>query len=150
MKYRWGKGKRTINQLPTGEKIEHLKVGGRTSAFVPSLQKKTAPVAQAMAKENSNSSPKDDFQSKVGGKAKRKREMSSKTGETDPVVTKDNKASPTNRGKRTKVQEGDSIREPPAPKSSPDQSHTAKVMKSGMEHGDSSVRRSTRLRKKPN
>ena len=43
MKYRWGKGKEG-NQLPTGEKITFLTVGGRTSAVVPSRQKKTGAV----------------------------------------------------------------------------------------------------------
>ncbi|CAK4031555.1 related to formamidopyrimidine-DNA glycosylase [Lecanosticta acicola] len=42
MKYRWGKGKKDSNVLPNGEKIVHLKVGGRTSAIVPSVQKKTS------------------------------------------------------------------------------------------------------------
>ena len=45
MKYRWDKGKKDANILPNGEKIVHLKVGGRTSAVVPSVQKKTAAVA---------------------------------------------------------------------------------------------------------
>ncbi|KAL1306935.1 hypothetical protein AAFC00_005576 [Neodothiora populina] len=46
MKYRWDKGKKgEVNKLPNGEKIVHLKVGGRTSAIVPSVQKKTAAVA---------------------------------------------------------------------------------------------------------
>lgn len=45
MKYRWDKGKKDANVLPNGEKIVHLKVGGRTSAVVPSRQKKTAAVA---------------------------------------------------------------------------------------------------------
>ena len=45
MKYRWDKGKKDSNVLPNGEKIVHLKVGGRTSAIVPSVQKKTASVA---------------------------------------------------------------------------------------------------------
>lgn len=45
MKYRWDKGKKASNVLPNGEKIVHLTVGGRTSAVVPSRQKKTAAVA---------------------------------------------------------------------------------------------------------
>lgn len=45
MKHRWDKGKKGGSRLPTGEKIEHLSVGGRTSAVVPSLQKKTGAVA---------------------------------------------------------------------------------------------------------
>ena len=45
MRYRWDKGKKDANVLPNGEKIVHLKVGGRTSAIVPSRQKKTAAVA---------------------------------------------------------------------------------------------------------
>ncbi|USW46685.1 Putative ribosomal protein S13-like, H2TH [Septoria linicola] len=45
MKYRWDKGKKgNVNKLPSGNKIEHITVGGRTSAFVPAVQKKTAAV----------------------------------------------------------------------------------------------------------
>jgi formamidopyrimidine-DNA glycosylase len=45
MKHRWGKGKKDGGKLPNGAKITFLKVGGRTSAVVPSVQKKTAAVA---------------------------------------------------------------------------------------------------------
>lgn len=45
MKHRWGKGKKDKDRLPNGDKIVFLKVGGRTSAVVPSVQKKTAAVA---------------------------------------------------------------------------------------------------------
>ncbi|KAK4507719.1 hypothetical protein PRZ48_001454 [Zasmidium cellare] len=45
MKYRWDKGKKDSNVLPNGDKIVHLTVGGRTSAIVPNVQKKTAAVA---------------------------------------------------------------------------------------------------------
>ena len=45
-KHRWGKGKKdSKNQLPNGEQIKFIKVGGRTSAVIPSVQKKTGPVA---------------------------------------------------------------------------------------------------------
>ncbi|KAI4238829.1 MAG: hypothetical protein LQ349_000833 [Xanthoria aureola] len=45
-KHRWGKGKKDAPQrLPNGEKIKFLTVGGRTSAIVPSVQKKTGEVA---------------------------------------------------------------------------------------------------------
>lgn len=54
MLHRWGKGRRQENRLPTGESIDFVKVGSRTSAFVPSLQKlvgepakKRAPKAKA-------------------------------------------------------------------------------------------------------
>lgn len=46
-KHRWGKGKK--NQpaaLPNGDKITFLTVGGRTSAVVPAVQKKTGAVAK--------------------------------------------------------------------------------------------------------
>lgn len=41
-KHRWNKGKKgqEVNVLPNGEKIVHVTVGGRTSAIVPSVQKK--------------------------------------------------------------------------------------------------------------
>ncbi|KAF8459004.1 hypothetical protein BGX38DRAFT_1151023 [Terfezia claveryi] len=38
--HRWGKGKKNGGKHPNGHKIEFLTVGGRTSAFVPALQKK--------------------------------------------------------------------------------------------------------------
>ncbi|KAG9788825.1 hypothetical protein KCU88_g1742, partial [Aureobasidium melanogenum] len=49
-RHRWGKGKKnSSNAMPNGEKIAFLTVGGRTSAVVPSVQKKTGPVAKEMS-----------------------------------------------------------------------------------------------------
>lgn len=43
--HRWGKGKKdAAMELPSGEAIKFLTVGGRTSCIVPSLQKKTGHV----------------------------------------------------------------------------------------------------------
>ncbi|KAJ9607490.1 hypothetical protein H2200_007568 [Cladophialophora chaetospira] len=48
-KHRWQKGKKNASgALPNGQKIAFLTVGGRTSAVVPSVQKKTGPVAKDM------------------------------------------------------------------------------------------------------
>lgn len=45
-KHRWGKGKKDDpKKLPNGASIKHITVGGRTSAIVPSVQKKTGPTA---------------------------------------------------------------------------------------------------------
>jgi formamidopyrimidine-DNA glycosylase len=64
VKYRWGKGKgKKENQLPTGEKITFLTVGGRTSAVVPSVQKKTGPVAQDVEE------PEDEAAADIKGDA---------------------------------------------------------------------------------
>lgn len=52
-KHRWGKGKKDQKkELPNGEKIVHITVGGRTSAVVPSVQKKTGPVAGDIKSED--------------------------------------------------------------------------------------------------
>ncbi|EXJ77660.1 formamidopyrimidine-DNA glycosylase [Capronia epimyces CBS 606.96] len=49
-RHRWGKGKKNnSNTMPNGEKIEFLTIGGRTSAVVPSIQKKTGPVVKEMS-----------------------------------------------------------------------------------------------------
>lgn len=46
MIHRWGKGKKSNdNKLPSGEQIEYLTVGGRTSAYVRNLQRKVGPVS---------------------------------------------------------------------------------------------------------
>ncbi len=45
-KHRWGKGKKDDpKKLPNGASIKHITVGGRTSAIVPNVQKKTGPIA---------------------------------------------------------------------------------------------------------
>ena len=41
MHYRWNKGKSNTAKLPNGDKIVFVDVGGRTSAVVPAVQKKT-------------------------------------------------------------------------------------------------------------
>ena len=43
---------RKSGKLPSGEKIVLLKVGGRTSAVVPSLQSKTGAVASEITEKN--------------------------------------------------------------------------------------------------
>jgi len=46
-KHRWSKGKKNQSSaLPNGNKIVFITVGGRTSAVVPAVQKKTGPVAK--------------------------------------------------------------------------------------------------------
>lgn len=52
-KHRWSKGKKnTPSVLPNGEKITFVTVGGRTSAVVPSVQKKTGPVSKEIKDED--------------------------------------------------------------------------------------------------
>lgn len=54
-KHRWGKGKKNQpSVLPNGERITFLTVGGRTSAVVPSVQKKTGEVAEDVGSEDAN------------------------------------------------------------------------------------------------
>ena len=45
VKHRWSKSKKGSSKLPNGDKIVFLTVGGRTSAVVPNVQKKTGPVS---------------------------------------------------------------------------------------------------------
>jgi formamidopyrimidine-DNA glycosylase len=93
-KYRWGKGKKDAsNILPNGHKIAFLTVGGRTSAVVPALQKKTGPVAKEMDEAVDDEKPK---------KASKKRKVEVEDEEEDaedlkPIPkpkTKKNKADP--------------------------------------------------------
>lgn len=70
MKHRWGKGKKEGSKLPTGEKITFLKVGGRTSAIVPSVQKKTAAVAGDVSAEAETDDAEEDTKPKKDNKRK--------------------------------------------------------------------------------
>ena len=61
-KHRWGKGKKdSKNQLPNGAKIVFMTVGGRTSAVVPSVQKKTGKVAGDVKTEDKDESDGDEM-----------------------------------------------------------------------------------------
>ena len=80
-KHRWGKGKKdAVNKLPGGERIVFLTVGGRTSAVVPSLQRKTGPVAgdvkgaDADAEEGKGDGDGAGKKKKAAGGRKRKAE----------------------------------------------------------------------------
>ncbi|KAL2132096.1 hypothetical protein VTI74DRAFT_4219 [Chaetomium olivicolor] len=50
--YRWGKGsKGAVGHLPSGEKLAFLTVGGRTSCYVPELQKKSGRIVPGVKEE---------------------------------------------------------------------------------------------------
>lgn len=50
--HRWGKGTKTASShLPNGQKLAFLTVGGRTSCFAPSVQKKTGRLVRGVKEE---------------------------------------------------------------------------------------------------
>lgn len=74
-KHRWGKGKKDDpKKLPNGASIKHITVGGRTSAIVPSVQKKTGPVAgdleESGAEDGEDGEEDGDGDEEVKAKAK--------------------------------------------------------------------------------
>ncbi|KAL8799439.1 MAG: hypothetical protein Q9182_005883 [Xanthomendoza sp. 2 TL-2023] len=76
-KHRWAKGKKDAPQrLPNGEKIKFVTVGGRTSAIIPSVQKKTGEVAADVkgqdSDENENEDEDEDEDERKPNPAKRK------------------------------------------------------------------------------
>jgi len=81
-KHRWGKGKKGgSNTLPSGEKIAFLTVGGRTSAVVPSVQKKTGPVAKEMSE--AEVPDEDEKPAKSKGKKRKAAEEDGDEGEEE-------------------------------------------------------------------
>ena len=109
-KHRWSKGKKSAScVLPSGEKITFLTVGGRTSAVVPSVQKKTGPVAKDINNADVGNAP---------SKPKRKRastikeESQSEASEED---TKPQKTGPKRQNKKTiKTEDEDETKIKPA------------------------------------
>ncbi|KAI9840044.1 MAG: hypothetical protein M1819_000236 [Sarea resinae] len=116
MKHRWGKGKKDKDRLPNGEKIVFLKVGGRTSAVVPSVQKKTGPVAgdinggkndDADEAETSEDEKPAKRKKKENAKQTPKKSTEAKASKKVPAPTKVKddefkKAEPAARGKKRK------------------------------------------------
>lgn len=81
-KHRWGKGKKDSKKtLPNGEKIVFLTVGGRTSAVIPSVQKKTGAVAIEISEAEDNEKP-------AKGKAKKQKHEEDAEEESEAPPTK--------------------------------------------------------------
>ncbi|OJJ49397.1 hypothetical protein ASPZODRAFT_61166 [Penicilliopsis zonata CBS 506.65] len=90
-KHRWGKGKKNQTaKLPNGDKIIFLTVGGRTSAVVPSVQKKTGPITKDVTEDETKESHPS---------SKRKRETPLKEeSDSDPEIEKVSKKSGPSKG----------------------------------------------------
>lgn len=101
-RHRWGKGKKNQSSvLPNGEKITFLTVGGRTSAIVPAIQKKTGPVSKDANDEDANGTK---------GSSKRKRGSAQKQEDDSDVEDSQPKKFEQKRQndqKATKVKEED-------------------------------------------
>ena len=99
-KHRWGKGKKdSSTTLPNGSKFVYLTVGGRTSCVVPSVQKKTGPVAGDVKEK---ASPEDaDGEKKENSKAGKK---VSKTKKEETDETKIESAKNSSKGKKRTVE----------------------------------------------
>lgn len=106
MKYRWDKGKKDANVLPNGNKITHITVGGRTSAVVPAVQKKTGAVAGDVASDGED----DEKKPAKGRKRKAKAEEEDEDDEEEEVMP-----AKKQRGKKVKAEEPqtDNVSAPP-------------------------------------
>ncbi|ORY07791.1 NMDA receptor-regulated protein 1-domain-containing protein [Clohesyomyces aquaticus] len=83
MRHRWDKGKKNGGKLPNGAKITFLKVGGRTSAVVPSVQKKTGAVAGDVEDTNGTEESDEDVKPKKKGTKRTKAAATSEDEEGD-------------------------------------------------------------------
>jgi len=93
-KHRWGKGKKNqTSALPNGDKITFLTVGGRTSAVVPAVQKKTGPVAKEIEDDanGASSKRKRDVKQEEDSDAEEKTESKSRGSkrQSNPAVKKE-------------------------------------------------------------
>jgi formamidopyrimidine-DNA glycosylase len=100
-KHRWNKSKKNqTSVLPNGNKIVFLTVGGRTSAVVPAVQKKTGPVAKEIDDEDA---PGENVKNETGGKRKRSAVKEEDDEEKENTVTPKRTASKRGRPANTKA-----------------------------------------------
>jgi len=99
MHQRWGKGKKNGAKMPNGDKIIFLTVGGRTSAVVPSVQKKTGAVAGDVADEANKIKESDDEE-----KPKKGSNRKSKTVKSEHVVDKMSKPTVAQKRGRKRIE----------------------------------------------
>ncbi len=84
--YRWSKGdKGAAGELPTGEKLAFLTVGGRTSCYAPTLQKKSGRVAPGVKEEPIES---DEEPKPKAKKAAKSRKVKAEEEEDEPQTKK--------------------------------------------------------------
>ncbi|KAI6088592.1 Formamidopyrimidine-DNA glycosylase N-terminal domain-containing protein [Hypoxylon rubiginosum] len=149
--HRWGKGKKdSPTTLPSGEKIIHITVGGRTSCVVPSVQKKRGRTTIDDVKEEEESvASANGTESRFFDDKKKKRvNGNGKTkAKTEPEERPSKKAK-TAKSKAAKQEEAED--EPkstpaPAPKASRKSSKPKKEEKPIEPSSDLGRRRSSRL-----
>ena len=112
-KHRWGKGKKeAANTMPNGEKIVFLTVGGRTSAVVPSVQKKTGPVAKEMEEAESGGEGSPARMKKTASKKRKAKEANgvseyegANVAKEDPLVNGSAKKPPPKKSRKSKFKE---------------------------------------------
>lgn len=140
-KHRWGKGKKDAPKtLPNGEKIEFLTVGGRTSAVIPSVQKKTGPVKADVGDGPEDVKPK----ASKGGKRKRKTEDEDDDEEIAPAPAKAKSVSAKRVKPETNGAKSDN-KKSAAPKKEAQITKKAKVKTETAAGADTGRRRSTRV-----
>jgi formamidopyrimidine-DNA glycosylase len=122
MLHRWGKGKKAKeeNKLPSGEQVEFVTVGGRTSAYVPVLQKKVGPSAEERKppKKTKRKNVKEDEEDGSAeemvetAKAPKKRQVKKETKEMTSVPEEDRAAkAPRKRRVKKEIEEQSSVLE---------------------------------------
>ena len=85
-KHRWGKGKKDKpTKLPNGSKFVYLTVGGRTSCVVPSVQKKTGPVAGDITGDGKASMTDDEETASTKKKSTTKSEKKAEDVKPEPT-----------------------------------------------------------------
>jgi formamidopyrimidine-DNA glycosylase len=105
-KHRWGKGKKdSSSTLPNGAKITFVTVGGRTSCIVPSVQKKTGPVAGDVKTEDRSG----DEETKTNGKTSKKRKAGDESADSNVEVGASKRVSGKGRGKKSEVVDDDAM-----------------------------------------
>lgn len=98
-KHRWGKGKRDKSTtLPNGAKFVYLKVGGRTSCVVPSVQKKTGPVAKDVDEGDDEDQDLEEEEEKPEPKAGKKASKTKKEKANESAAEPTKKATRGQKG----------------------------------------------------
>ncbi|KAL8640162.1 MAG: hypothetical protein Q9228_002887 [Teloschistes exilis] len=128
-KHRWGKGKKDDPQrLPNGEKIKFLTVGGRTSAIIPSIQKKTGDVKADLHGSSEENEGSDEDEEAIPKKAKKAARKNQKAKDEDEPETDGKPAKPAAaKSKKRAAKDEEEPEAKPAPEDEPPPSKRAKA-----------------------
>ncbi|WEW60712.1 hypothetical protein PRK78_006199 [Emydomyces testavorans] len=146
MHHRWNKGKKGSSTMLNGDPVAFITVGGRTSAIVPAVQKKTPPVAGdangANVKESDGDGSAPKPRSTARGKTAAKKKITQPSATNGKKTTTQNRKASAKRAEEVEEMNGDADNSAPQTSGRKRKAVAVKLEQTGNKAGASPAKKS--------